>query len=178
MSEWCVLVGVTLVAISGVPGLFLSRRSMVGQWVADFLTLVGTSLGIAGVGSFLRWGEVQELALPSPISGGELALGIDSLSVVFLLPIYLISALGSIYGLGYWRQTDHPEDGCKLRLHYGLLAASMALLVVARNAILFLVAWEIMALSAFFLITTQDQEERTREIGWIYLVAAHLGTLC
>ena len=54
----------------------------------------------------------------------------------------------------------------------------MALLVIARNSILFLFGWEIMALSAFFLVTTEDHEKEVREAGWIYLVATHTATLC
>ena len=51
----------------------------------------------------------------------------------------------------------------------------MALLVIARNSILFLFGWEIMALSAFFLVTTEDDEKEVREAGWLYLVATHTG---
>src|SRR5262249_33355440 len=64
-----------------------------------------------------------------------------------------------------------------LRLFYGLLAASMALLVIARNSILFLFGWELMALAAFFLVTTEDRQAKVRETGWIYLVATHVATL-
>jgi hydrogenase-4 component B len=54
----------------------------------------------------------------------------------------------------------------------------MALLVVARNSILFLFGWEIMALSAFFLVTTEDHDQEVRDTGWIYFVATHAATLC
>ena len=63
-------------------------------------------------------------------------------------------------------------------MFYGTLTAGMALLVIARNSILFLFGWEIMALSAFFLVTTEDHEKEVREAGWLYLVAAHAATLC
>ena len=102
----------------------------------------------------------------------------DGLSAIFLAPVFLISLLGNVYGLGYWKQTEHPQNGRKLRLFYGTLTAGMALLVIARNSILFLFGWEIMALSAFFLVTTEDQEKEVREAGWLYLVATHTATLC
>jgi len=94
------------------------------------------------------------------------------------MPVFLISLLGNIYGLGYWKQTEHPQNGRKLRLFYGTMTAGMALLVIAQNSILFLFGWEIMALSAFFLVTTEDNEKDVRETGWIYLVATHVATLC
>src|SRR5438876_198084 len=108
----------------------------------------------------------------------ELSMAVDGLSAIFLLPIFLISILGNLYGLGYWTQTEHPQNGRKLRLFYGTLTAGMALLVIARNSILFLFGWEIMALSAFFLVTTEDHKSEVRETGWIYLVATHVATLC
>src|SRR5262249_52021804 len=86
--------------------------------------------------------------------------------------------LGNVYGLAYWKQTQHPENGRQLRLFYGTLTAGMALLVLARNSILFLFGWEVMAVSAFFLVTTEDDEPAVREAGWIYLAAAHVATLC
>ena len=87
------------------------------------------------------------IVLPWAIPGGQFDVAVDGLSAIFLLPIFLISLLGSVYGLGYWKQSEHPENGRKLRLFYGLLTAGMALMVIARNSILFLFGWEIMALS-------------------------------
>jgi hydrogenase-4 component B len=54
----------------------------------------------------------------------------------------------------------------------------MALLVIARNAVLFLVGWEIMALSAFFIVTTEDHKQEVRDVGWLYMAATHIATLC
>jgi hydrogenase-4 component B len=116
--------------------------------------------------------------LPLAIPGGAFDMAIDGLSAFFLLPIFLVFMLGSIYGLGYWKQTEHPANGRKLRLFYGLITAGMALLVVARNGILFLFGWELMAMSAFFLVTTEDDRAEVRTTGWIYLVATHVATLC
>jgi hydrogenase-4 component B len=89
----------------------------------------------------------------------------------------LVPALGSIYGLGYWKQAEHPHNGQRLRLFYGLATAALAGITIAANSILFLVVWEIMALSAFFLITTEDEDPAVREVGWVYLVTTHTATL-
>jgi hydrogenase-4 component B len=103
---------------------------------------------------------------------------VDALSAVFLIQIFLLSFLGAVYGLGYWKQAEHPDNGRKLRLFYGVVTAAMALLAVARNAVLFLAGWEVMALAAFLLITTEDRDKQVREVGYIYLVATRVGTLC
>jgi hydrogenase-4 component B len=116
--------------------------------------------------------------VPWLLPGAEFHVAIDGLSAVFLMPIFLISMLGSIFGVGYWAQTEHPENGRKLRLFYGILTACMALTVIARNGILFLFGWELFALSAFFLVTTEEHKQDVRQAGWLYLAATHLAALC
>jgi hydrogenase-4 component B len=189
MSERLILAGILLNAVSGVPGLFLSRHSGTGQRLAALLAVAGCLLGMAGVGAY--WtasgslSAVQGTAsgseavrFPWPIPGGEFHVQVDGLSALFLAPVFLVALLGSIYGLSYWRQQEHPANGRGLRLFYGLLPAGMALLVIARNSLLFLAGWELMALSAFFLVTTEDHDREVRAAGWIYLVATHCSTLC
>lgn len=178
MSVPLILLGVCVVAVSGVPGLFLSRQSMAGQWLTTVLALGGGALGLAGVWISALVGDDPPISLPWQVPGGVFLVAVDGISAMFLVPVFLISLLGSIYGLGYWKQTEHPRNGRKLRLFYGLLTAGMALLLLARNAILFLASWEVMALSAFFLVSTEDHDPEVRETGWLYLVATHFATLC
>ena len=126
------------------------------------------------------------LAARTPVSlavgwflpAGRFAVGLDPLSAVFLVPIFLVPALGSVYGLEYWPQAQHPENGRKLSFFYGLLAGAMALVVIARNGVLFLIVWEVMAMASFFAATAEDDDPAVRSAGWVYLVATHIGTLC
>jgi hydrogenase-4 component B len=90
----------------------------------------------------------------------------------------LVSALGSLYGRAYWRAAESEGGGRRLRLAWGIMTAAMMGVVLARDAILFLVAWELMALAAFFLIATEEERPEVRRAAWIYLVATHTGTLC
>lgn len=53
----------------------------------------------------------------------------------------------------------------------------MALVMSARDAVLFLLAWEIMSLAPFFLIDFNDGDSKVRDASWVYLVAAHLGAV-
>ena len=62
-------------------------------------------------------------------------------------------------------------------MFYGLATASLALVMAAGDAWSFLVGWEILTLAAFFLVTTDQDDSRALRAGWIYLVAAHAGTL-
>jgi formate hydrogenlyase subunit 3/multisubunit Na+/H+ antiporter MnhD subunit len=51
----------------------------------------------------------------------------------------------------------------------------MAVVVLARQAILFLLAWETMALSSFLLVAHHHERREVRRASWTYLVAMHLG---
>ena len=177
-AEQWVIAAVVLLAVSGVPGLFFDRRSLIGQRLAALLVLLGCACGLIGAVGRLLGAVGKNLTCQSPIVGGTLTVGVDFLSAFFLLPVLVVSLCGSVYGLGYWKATEHPDNNRKLSLFYGLLAASLTLLVVARDGMLFLYAWESMALTAFFLVATEDQEREVREAAWIYLAASHFATLC
>lgn len=178
MSETLVLLGIVVAASSGLPALFAARGSVGGQRATTLVTVLGALLGLGGVVRFWATGDSRPVAWPWLIPGAEFRVAMDGLSAIFLVPVFLISLLGSVYGLGYWSAAEHPENSRKLGLFYGTLTASMALLVIARNSILFLFGWEIMAFSAFFLVTTEDDKKEVRETGWVYLVATHIATLC
>jgi len=178
MSELLILLGIAFSASSGAFGFLAGRTSMQGKWLTTFLAVLGAGLGLCGIGTFWATGDSQPIALPWPIPGAEFRVAMDGLSAIFLMPIFLIALLVHVYGIDYWRQTEHPQNGRKLRLFFGVLTASMALVVIAGNSILFLFAWEIMALSAFFLVTTEEHKKEVRDAGWLYLVATHVATLC
>jgi hydrogenase-4 component B len=166
-----------LLFLSGLPGLFFSRRSAVGERLAALLILTGAVLGTIATAAALAGPGSAAIELPWSVPGGAFSVEVDALSACFLFPIYLVTALGSVYGLGYWPQRRYPANGRKLRLFFGLMAGSLTLVVTARNGLLFLVVWEIMALSGFFLVTTEDEKEEARRAGFIYLMATHAGTL-
>ena len=167
MAEWAVILGIALHALSGVPGLVWRRTADSGQAVSVKMAVAGSGVGMLGA--------LASLWAP-PMVGGVIRM--DGLSVIFLLPIFLVSALGGVYGLGYWSQARHPHNGRKLRLFYGLVTAALGLVTISAHAILFLIAWEIMALSAFFMITTEDEHREVRAAGLLYLIITHFSTLC
>ncbi|MBI3270268.1 MAG: hypothetical protein HYZ53_14760 [Planctomycetes bacterium] len=171
-----VLLAILLVGSSGFAGLLVGRAWGAGERIAAALHCVGGACGLAALlAPASAFGDA--LVLPWSIPEGEFSVGLDGLSALFLAPLFLISSLGSIYGLAYWREADHPESGRRLRVFYGLLTAGLALLVVARNAWVFLLGWEFMAVSAFLLITSEDHEKTVREAGLLYVFCTHVGTL-
>ena len=177
MAEWCVIAAIGCAIASGMPGAILPRESRAGERIATVLMVLAGILGVGGGIRAIVAPSLTGITLAWSVPGGALSIRVDGISAMFAIQVFAISALGSIYGLGYWSQSDHPHNGRKLRLFYGLMTAGMATLAVARNAILFLAGWEIMALAAFLTITTEDEERPVREVGYLYIVATRVSTL-
>jgi len=137
------------------------------------LGLLGSLLAIAASLHVLIAGHTSGLEfvfwkLPARVD-------VDALSAAFLLPLNLVAGLGIVYQSGYWPSSRGV--GRSVRAFYGLLAASLMLVFIARQGILFLMAWEVMALSAFLLIGTEHGTPQVQRASWIYLMCTHTGTL-
>jgi hydrogenase-4 component B len=170
------LAATALVSISGVPGLALPRGSRGGERVAALLIAIGALLGIAAASLCVAQGA-EERSVAWGIPTGSLSVGVDGLSALFLFPIFAVAALGALYALGYWGAAEHADGGRRLRFAYGLLTGGMALVVLARDGVLFLVGWEVTALAAFFAVTALDRDRAVREAGFLYLVCTRLSAL-
>jgi len=166
------LLAVLLVMISGFPGLFLRRW---GGEVAAGLMGLGAVIGLTAALRVLAGGGAGTRVLPPAPFGSAGLLTLDPIGAFFALPVFLLLASAAVYGIGYW--DDHQEHARTLRLVLGLLAASLAFLVVSTHALPFLLGWEGMAISAFILVMTENRLPEVRRAGWIYLVCTHTGTL-
>jgi hydrogenase-4 component B len=166
-----------IAASSGLPGLLLSRRSPQGQRCAVVSMVVGCAIGLIAALRGLINGATSSMTLAGALPDWAFHLKLDPLAAFFQVPIFLLGAVGSVYGLRYWRQSEHPRNGRKLSLCYGLLVGSLGMVTLAGDGITFLFAWEIMAMAGFFLVSTEDHKSEARHAGWIYLVAAHVGIL-
>jgi hydrogenase-4 component B len=83
----------------------------------------------------------------------------------------------STFAAGYFRSGEGTAHGL-LGLHYHVFLASMAVVMLADDAYLFMVAWETMALASYFLVTSQHRLPEIRRAGFLYLLMAHLGAVC
>lgn len=176
MSPLLILASVLLTSSSGGAALLLRHRPVIAQRVAAALLVAGAALGIAGAVGALS-GDVPTWTAPWVTPGASLSIRIDGLSALFLLPILVLPALGSVYGLGYWPQAERRAQSVRLQLFFGLVTGAMTLVCVAANAILFLAAWEVMALSGFLLVLTEHERTESQRAAFVYLAAAHVGNL-
>jgi formate hydrogenlyase subunit 3/multisubunit Na+/H+ antiporter MnhD subunit len=160
----------------GLAGLL--RPSSV-RFAGRTLFPLGAVLGLALAalaGSSLLASGTERLVLPLGLPDLPFHLRLDPLSTFFLLLLGTSSAGVSVFAGGYFRQGDGTAPGL-LCLQYHLFLASMGWVLLADDAYGFMVAWELMALSSYFLVTTQHRIPEIRRAGFIYLLMAHLGAI-
>jgi hydrogenase-4 component B len=171
-----VVVGAGLLAASGLISLLAPRAGRLGDLVFAALMVAGGLVGsVAAAAALVRGGDA-DLVVEWLLPWGRIWLHVDALSAVFLLPVFVVPALGAVYAVAYW-SSGHNRSARPLRAFYGLLAGAMAFVVLAKDGVFFLVAWEVMALSAFFAVAAEDGKPEVRRAAWVYLVATHVGTL-
>ena len=103
-------------------------------------------------------------------------LRVDSLSAFFLLLLGAAAAAISLFSAGYFRSGEGTAPGL-ICFYYHVFLAAMAMVLVADDAYLFMVAWETMALSSYFLVTTDHRIPEIRRAGFLYLLIAHVGAI-
>ncbi len=166
-----------LAALSGAPMLFPALSAAKGQKLSVVVLTFSALLGVGSAIATLLSGETESFILMWTLPFGPMEAALDPLSALFLIPLFLVSGCCAVYGLRYWPASGNPRTVRKLTLFLGLLTGSMAWVLLARDAILFLFAWEIMALSAWFVLTTEDDQAAVREAGLLYMVTTHVSTL-
>src|SRR5262249_47602085 len=100
---------------------------------------------------------------------------LDGLSAFFLVIIGLIGLAVAIYGFGY---TASYEGRYLLRMlgaMLNLLLLSLSAQVVADNALTFLISWELMSLSAYWMVLTEHDGAETVRAGVWYIAMTHAG---
>jgi formate hydrogenlyase subunit 3/multisubunit Na+/H+ antiporter MnhD subunit len=161
--------------LSGVGAALLSRAPKAASIVGAFGSALGCAMALPVTLSVLLSGAKQSESFAWDSIHGSFVIGIDALSAFFLLPVLALSCLAAIYGFGYMRSHRRQENLGGAWLFYGFFVAGMILVLLARTTILFLIAWEVMSVAAFALVTFEHEKEEVRRAGWIYLVAAHIG---
>ncbi len=179
-----VFIGISCIIAGGIVSLFFRPER---KAFALLPAIVGGSL-------FFCIGGIQTLvfqiktdwSLPFSQIFGTVRLSLDPLSAFFLMLIAIGSIPGLLGGLGYMRQHRKnggekaaPDEGQGVHwLVFSLFIASMALVVTVQNVLAFLIVWEIMSLSSFFLLFFDHLKEEVYKAAIKYLVAMHVGLVC
>lgn len=109
---------------------------------------------------------------------GAIPVKIDYLSAWFILVISFTFFTGAWYGLNYMKK--YREQSSNLMLHaitYILAYTGLINICIVQNSIVFLVVWEIMALSSFTMIIFEHHKKETLKAGINFLIQSHISIL-
>jgi len=159
----------------GALGLARSRHfAFITRILFPAGSVVGLAMAVVAVVAMAS--PPQAIILPLGLPDLPFHLRLDSLSAFFLLLLGATSTAISLYSAGYFRTSEGTAPGLICFQYHAFLAA-MALVMIADDAYLFMVAWETMALTSFFLVTTEHRIPEIRRAGFLYLLIAHIGAI-
>ena len=152
-------------------------RSATGRGLVALGAAVGAGSGLVLGGTVIATGMPFALSIPEllPTAGG-LALRLDPLGAFFLILIGLGAIPAAIYGAGY--SASYEDGRASLRLlgvMFNLFLLTMSLVPLANSVLTFLLMWEGMALTSYFLVITESNEEGTLHAGLWYVAMTHAG---
>jgi hydrogenase-4 component B len=167
-----------LIALWGLIGLagLLRPKSLlfVGRTLFPLGALCGVALAV--VAALSLGAPAEQAVLPFGLPDLPVHVRRDALASLFLFLLGAASAGISVFAAGYFRRGEGTDAGL-MCLQYHLFLASMGFVLLADDAYAFMVAWETMALSSYFLVTTQHGIPEIRRAGFLYLLIAHLGAI-
>jgi hydrogenase-4 component B len=172
--DWMLVVIAAWLAI-GLAGVLALRRFTL---VSRVLFPAGAVLGLVLFGLALPgvFAGPQTVVLPVGLPTLPFHLRLDSLAAFFLMVIGAVGAGVSVFAAGYFRRAEGTPPGL-LCLEYHVFLAAMSLVVLADDAYAFMVMWETMALSSYFLVTANHRVAEVRRAGFVYIVMAHIGAV-
>lgn len=134
---------------------------------------------IASVSSYIAFGALLGPAYEVNFSGTELfgpvLIKIDALSAWFILIINFTIITGAIYGFSYMKRYSERKSDITLHCIAFIIAHFTLLGICAvQNGFVFLLLWELMAISMFVLVIFEHNKPATIKAGVNYLVQSHI----
>lgn len=168
------LIMLIIFLIGGVGSLLLYRQdAWANRWNSSS-AIVGSLWGLLFSG--LIFATNRTVTFTGGTSFFDLSFHIDTLAALFIFTISLIALCCSLYGLGYVKHFYTKYNIGVLGLLYSILICSLILIVTASNALFFLVAWEIMSISSYFLVVYDRRTIKNVKAGSLYLVMTFTAT--
>lgn len=172
---------------AAVAGFFFSPRTLLASASAAGRTTLAKNLSltiacIASLSGCLLGVDVILSSQPFDFRigniqpWGEIGFHIDALSAFFLCVISGLGAVVSIYSAGYVAAYFRKRNVGLLLFLYNMFLLSMVWVVLADNVLSFLIGWEVMSLTVYFLITYEHDEASSHRAGFFYVVMTHIGT--
>lgn len=167
-------IGLIVLLLSGFAVKFLDRKFKI--IVVSLLNLIASCLCAVPALKVLAKGGVLAQVFNFNNLFGSVCFQIDYLSAFFILIISVMSVVSVVYSKGYLKAYIDKSLDAHL-IFFPVLVASMLAVVTCQNALMFLICWEIMSLSSFFLVIFENEKKEVIKAGISYLVFMHISVI-
>jgi hydrogenase-4 component B len=161
---------------AGLAGHAWRRTAAWLPRLLSLLSLCGALLELAASVAALFSGSEVAWSLSSGIPYIDYSVRLDPLSAYFTLALSLLAASASVYSFGYIPRSPARRSPGLFCFFLNLLLLSLTLVFTASNVLFFLIAWELMTVSAYFLVVFHHESAESRKGGLLYLLMSRGGS--
>lgn len=167
----------SLFFIGAVGSLLLKKSDTAANLWSSFFAIVGSLWGLLfSLTAIISRQNESFTAGTSPFPLLSPSFHVDMLSAFFVFIISLITLFCSVYGIGYVKHYYTKYNIGALGFFYHAFVAGMLLVVTASNGLFFLIAWELMSITSYFLVVYDRHDDNNVKAGFLYLVMTSVGT--
>jgi hydrogenase-4 component B len=138
--------------------------------LSALVLLMGSALLLLGDDSF-------KITLWPVLTLGTMTLTADRLSALFLFVTGLVYLPVSIYSGVYLARHQGHYSLKYFGVLYHTLFAAIAFILIADDAVSFLVAWEFMSIASYLLVTINREQPESAQAGFVMLAMSEAGTI-
>ena len=175
-SQFSFFASLLLFACGAAGSLIFRKNDAAANFCGNAFAIAGSIAGLISSLLVLMFDSSFTCGIGSSLPLLSFSFNVDKLSAFFIFTISLISLFASLYAIGYVVHFYKKYNVGALGFFYNTFIAGMMMVVSAHHALFFLIVWEIMSLSYYFLVIYENKEKRNVKAGSVYFVMTHIGT--
>jgi len=162
-----------LCGAAALAGIFVPHRhnpllsALVGSLASALVLWVSSNVLLSGQIFHGELWTIQGL--------GTLSVSLDRLSAIFLFIAGLVILAASIFSAGYLKRYADHYNLKTFNAWYVLLLASIVLILIAGDALTFLLSWEAMSILSYLLVNFEHQRAASSRAAYLMLAMGEAG---
>ena len=166
------LISAIVSLVGGSLSLVCKKNESTSKIIGCITGVCASSMALAS-GVLAIVGPTEFVEMPSAFSFANFTLLFNPLSGLLIAVISLLALVAWIYGVKYFDEYAGQGRGI-VGFFMNMFVVSMLFVVVVDNVIWFLVFFELMSITSYFLVIIEQNEKSIRG-GFLYLIMAHVG---
>ena len=155
----------------GLGSLLLWRSEGWAIRVGSIAAAVAGALGAFAAAPVLLTAQPYLYSTAGPFPFAAFSLRVDALAALMVLVISLVAIAASVFSLSYLKGYM-GRGAAVIGFFMNLFIASMVMVATVDNAFYFLLFWEAMTITSYFLVVC-ERNDAAVEAGFLYFFIAH-----